>query len=508
MMRDSVQETKDVFSGDGLAKTKGLIMLLMKIIDMKDKSFKGINYGSSSEDITLTLKNLNERNSSFNIVYRPSEVVETYKSSRSSYEQIYCHYNRDIVEIINGGQPRFTKMIRDEDLNTLFNDKMVSQGNKKKIFMFIADKIDAPKWTKNMNMILHLWLKKQHYNGTVYTGNFSIDCFSGDSHLIMSKVGNKYKIQQYKVNDPRLLHDLLNEALKHTNVSYDDLLKNTEQGEYSMIKNKILKVQEGFRIDTIYVEPEPFPHRSYIELVGRRVKLLSDKDNIIYTMDLNFLPTRFVPEDHFQCKIYGLKFIELCKIGAFAKRFDDNTLFIEEKMSCFDDLKVEKPSLKDKAISKLGLTWDNDHVEEEEKVVIESDDIEIDYMSSFMLEEDEIMIPQSDDILTTDLMDFCVDDDFISSLMIKVQINQNQRLYERIRTLKYILVAGMLVRLTKINKATIKIMKKMIKEEEQPHLYWCLYYAYSEYNKSETDMSPMSEILVDDRFFDKYIFNE
>jgi len=496
--KDSMEETLNSFSGDRDVRIKAMFNMFMKMNNLRDKSFKGVIYGPGSDDILGTYKNMTERNMTPSLLNRLDLKSESYISTKSkmSYDEINSIINYEICRLItNNGSTHLTK-IPLSDLNYYFTDPQVFKKNKKRLFMICCSLGvigNVEEWTGELNIISHYWSTKQKFYNGKYTGNFELISFCGSSSLTLNFIDkrNRYSLRKHNANNPNMLHSLLKEIADTLEISLSDLIKKLDKGDYTLKDDKILNIGYGFDIQDQQYKPMVYQSTFRCKISEDRMLLLDEIGKVTLSVEIGFIPSRFVPEVD-NIEIFGLDFISLCSIGAFSTHFDEDYLFKKDVNSLIKNLIVARPTLKVSTVERLNIDWkdtvESDEEEEEMKVEFDFDEMLNTNVESDFLEGN----------FESDILEFVIESDFLNDLVIIPKLYQGRSIYERIKYLKYRLIASMFVSSRKISREVIvEVIKLIRKSSLAKYVYYSLLVCYEttlHLNKKESPDSVTIDI--------------
>jgi len=424
-----------------------------------------------------------------------------------SYDEINSIINYEICRLIsNGGESQITK-IPVSDLNYYFTDPQVFKKNKKRLFMICCSSGiigDVEEWTGELNIISHYWSTKQKYYNGKYTGNYELIAFCGSSSLTLNYVDKtaKYSLRKHNANNPNMLYSLLKELCDTLETSMSDLLKKLEKGDYTLKDDKILNIGQGFYIDEQQYKPMVYQSSFRLKLSDDRMLLLDEFGKVTLSVEIGFIPSRFVPIVP-DIEVFGISFISLCSIGAFSTNFDEDYLFKKDVNNLIKNLLVDRPKLKKSTVDRLKIDWaetiESDEDDSEMKVEFDFDEMLNTNIDSDFLEGE----------FESDILEFVIESDFLNDLVIVPKLYQGRSIYERIKYLKYRLIASMFVSSRKIGRETIVEVVKMVRTSKfAKYIYYSLLVCYEttlHLNKRE---SPDSITIDINKTFMKKYFPE
>jgi hypothetical protein len=487
LIKDSLEETLEQFSGTEMEKTKGLLLLILKLFSLRDRSFKGVIYGFGSEDIRDTFKTLVDKNLTLGSTsYSTTEIKENLSKSHY-YEKIFCAFNQHILSFFTNKNPKVLlwEEVTEDELNIFLQDKSQSLNLKKRIFMSAlnASKItNIMEWSNKTQLILHKWVVRQKYHKGIYTGNYKILLFSGVNQLTVkydSKT-NKYKMYKHKIDDPELLYEFLNEFSSIINSTLNEVLDKTNNGKWVIDKNKALKAQEG-KFDIIELSTSELVTFNETKLFVDDEKMtLQDEFGVkLFRIETGLIESRYVPKEDFDFNVFGLSFVKICAMRAFTNSF--NLLYLSKKSSvnCLDDLSVDKPMLSEETVKRLNLNnWDliGETKTDDFQVGISSIDVFEDLIDIDFAELQETIELDSPE---EDLLNFLTTSNLLHSMKTTLKIQQNRKIFNTIKNLKYELICHNILHDMKINKSIISSISKIISGKNKIFILYSLLFLYN-----------------------------
>jgi len=515
MIQDSIEETKAQFSGDESQQTKSILLLMLKLYSLRDKSFKGVIYGFGSTEITKSYSTLLERNFS-NSMTAEFKSDESYVRIARSFEQIYCAHNYTILSEFSETKINYNMWseIEKDDLTIFFQDPTINKTIKKRIFMCAVTNgfvNNSEEWSNKVGIILHYWHKKQKLIEGVYSGNFDITLFMGSNKLncFYSQYKDEYSFIKSGIDDPIVLKDFFDELSKIIEIPLVTILAKVKNGKWSIIDNKILQVQSG---GFLIQEKDQLDYIAFdqtrLEVDAEWTRLVDTGGYRVYNTETGLLSCFYDIPDEKDFRVFGLSFKKMMKLGAFNQNF--NVLFVSKSdcLNLLDDLEVERPKISD--ITKRRLIWtSNWDTAREEKL---SNDIVIeDTTESFIndLINQDFSRDEYKDILPNisqqtkfdDIIQFLLETDVIFSMKTTQRIQHYRRVFLIVKNLKYDLICSQITSNLKVSNPLIKAMKRLIKDEYKLHLEWSLVSLYDRTYQSEGSRSPEDLVLNINRDF-------
>jgi hypothetical protein len=501
LVKPTFQETINQFSGNAEEKAKALTMLILKIYDLRDRTIKGIMFGTSTSDIRESVSMLSERNSSLSYTYQLTEDPRLYSYNIHDYNDLYYLYNYSILNLICKTKVNWEKywnIIPHEQYNMFLMDPHVSKSVKKRIMMFLiaTNRIsNIELWTDKTGTILHDWIIRQKYDEKERTwfGDCDLMLFSGSKRFRVryNSTFNVYSLNKLNITDPEEIHQFLSEACEILNVPMDKFLSRVSSGNYVLSHNKIIKLVKGSFNITDYVQPIPIKQfLGEVVLDGDYIRLETRFGRVIFSNPTGLLAVsrdvEFKVEDF---EINGMLFSDIISIGAMSANFDINYKFRSETIKFIKDLKVDKPSVTEVTKKRLGLHGQWDIIEEK---VIEELETEVTVLGGAVYPEEALMVDVSfiDDFNwgRTILDDYIghFTPEYFQTMETVSQMIPTKKILYNVLHLKYFLICHQVLNDMRVNKKTISTISKLNVKE----ITWSLIFYYNTLNVYEHSISP------------------
>jgi hypothetical protein len=368
LIKPSLQETLDQFSGTLEDKTKSVILLLLKLYQLKDKSLKGVIYGPGSNDVVESYSVLIERNYTTGQTFEHRTIRSSLARKMIDYTRIYLSHNHDILSSLNNSIVKKTwSDINDEELFYFLTDPTISKNMKKRVFMCVianSDKInDIELWTKKTSVIMHEWILRQRYSPETrkYFGNFHLILFCGSSRLsvIYSEHNNEYQFVKDNLNDPEFLYEFFEEISEILNISLKTLLENTPRGQWLILDDKILKSTGGIFSITERKIDLAIDYSGCQLVVTDETTYLNDYQNRkIYSISTGLLPVGICDLEYEDFEIFNMSFSDIHHIGSFNQNFSVSYKSPSELLSVIKSLETDRPKISKHTREKLELKED------------------------------------------------------------------------------------------------------------------------------------------------------
>jgi hypothetical protein len=497
------------FSGEKSDQIKAVLLLVLKLYSLKDRSFKGVIYGMGSNDVDRTYDNLLERNLSNSYT---TELTRDYELMRSeeTFEKIYCAYNQTILQFFSESKISnvLWELVSERELLIFFQDPRINKNIKKRIFMcavtngFIEN---SDSWSSKVGIILHYWNQKQVYSSGEYRGSFDIILYMGNTRMNYVYDDNTKMVKIYKSSndDPDLLYLFLLELSEILNKPIEELLKNVEKGSWIINKNKILKTEDGdFKMYDLTIFNPIVYTKCILQVDDDWIRLLDVDGYRIFNIETGLLATEYIPNEKYDFRVFGLNFIDMCKLGSFSQNFRVFYKSRDQCLNCLNDILVSKPKITSLTRRRLGLRedWDERKIlEDKEDIIIEDSTSIIEQMMDVEISQESILEMIQETKIEEELsglLDFIMQTDVIYSMKTTQRIQHTRRIYQNIRNLKYDLIVRNILMDLKINKQMISSASSIFKMPEKRNVIYSMVSYYDRIYQYESQKSP-GGILID-----------
>jgi hypothetical protein len=511
MIKDTLQETKDQFSGDDLDKTKAIIMLLLKLYTLKDRSIKAIIFGPSTSDLRETYYVLTEKNSSIPMQHLVKHSSIEHKElswiNRPDYNTILEAYNYMILAKLHNRDDLARKSfnaVTDDDINYICTDKSISPGVKKRLFMTLLslDRIkDVEKWSENTSLILHYWEVRQKHDGTNYYGDYDVIFFLGKNKLRIRYIqrSDRYIFSKNDFDDPTLIFEMFTEIEEVLRIKMAEVTKKTERGDWIIKGEKVLFARDSgfnFRHDRMYT---PVYVDDYMMEVTEEKTILLTTHNFkrVFTCTTGLLnhTATTTPNENFQC--YNIEYHDLISQQCFTTTFDVESCTDRVIHTLLKSLEVSKPPVSQRTIDRLELpnSWNVrniDFQDEEEVLISKTESKEMNFVEWLIEDEKEVEETLKNiDWEYSSLQDFVKEfafGDFFNSIQLISDIQFPKKTFQRIKNLKYDCLALSVTYMGIINKSTINYLIQSIQDGRK----YVLYALVSRYDRTVSDHGAVS----------------
>ena len=484
-IKDTVQETLDQFKGDTSDKTKHLLLLILKLYSLRDRTFKGILYGPGSNDVSLSYRLLWEHN--YSLSHRSDvNTNERIAYKREVYEDIFVAYNHEILKTLANSKCKSPwDRLNRNDLDYMMMDPSINKNTKKRILMVAlskgcVDNIEG--WTKKTDMILHTWNIRQYYNKGIWKGAYNVTLFCGSNKMNFSYNENVKElfISKTDFDDPSLLYSFFKE-FKSLMDFEDTEFKKCKPGNWIIKDNKILKVEIGdFQFYDFREMDEVNLMESSLIITPEKI-LLNDKYGYkIYQVDTGLIPAVGKITDDEDFSFMGITFNKLLEMSVFRYNFHALYLDKEDALNMIDNLNCDKPLVSKQTIERLNLrNWEH-KIESKSESKTEMEDVShfLDSMIEYDMTEINITItPEEDDLFST-----LIDTDLVKSLLTASRIHFPRKMFMTVMNLKYDLICHQLLSEMKINKTNLHAILKLFHDSD--NLRFIMYSLISLYDRT------------------------
>jgi hypothetical protein len=488
LMDTSMEVTMENFVGDEFQKKKQLIMLILKLFSLRDRSIKTICYGPSTKDIRVTVDSMITNNTYSGLtmsVYQESQ--KTYYQ-QYDYDRLYWLHNYTIlalylskkVDLINtwkvitkkdGGTELFDYLIQDPQLNL----------NIKKRILMLALSVNMitniETWTEKTDTILHFWLQSQKFNPktNTWSGSYKVIAIKGDTRMMIS-YNEHTQIHKIQVNDPQnnyLMYLMLSHLTEIVGSKPEDFVNKVVVGNWMINSDRIIPTDQfGFFIEINSLTQFEIPYKFHTKVEDEWTTLMDESNHKIYRVSTGLLnTTRYPkPDEYKDFDVFGVSMSKMSSLGCFTHGFEPIYKSKADTLSVLDDLKIERLPVSDITKQRLNLSdnWLTYDREREEKLelsnisVIQEVTIDKDPIESFLEMTDE----QFEDIKTT--IDFEQDDSYLRDFIDKFKLTDLFNTYQtankimrtrlnwnRIKRIKSLLIAHQCLTEMRVNKQSI-----------------------------------------------------
>ena len=505
LIKDTLEETEEQFSGEKNEKIKSVLMLILKLYSLKDRNFKGVVYGYGSNDVIKTYSTLMEKNMAIANTAEIVEIQSLTKTSRS-FEKLYCAHNYTILSEFSESKISYNMWqdVTEEELVLFFQDPRISRTIKKRIFMcavtngFIKN---AEDWSSKVGIILHYWHKKQKRIQGEYKGTFNITLFMGTHKLncYYNARTNIYNFIKTNLDDPIQMFEFFSEFSGILDKSLNDIIQRTKPGNWVIHDDKILQTTgSGFEIKEMDdLEPIDF-NGCYLEIDEKWSKLIDSNSHPVFTIETGLLTCTFSEDLKEDFKVFGMMFTDFLKLGSFNQNFNVLHLSRKESLKYLTDLDVPTPRIS--KITKRRIRFIDDWPDADMEEI--SNDITIEDTTDFLndLITQDFTSPELAEMLPRiinvdnsnldDILNFIVDTDVINSMKTTQKIQHSRKIFLNTKNLKFDLIAIQITENLRISSQLIRTSHRMFKQEFSQFIKRSLVSVYDRLQGHEGTKSP------------------
>jgi hypothetical protein len=517
-MRTTLEETLQQFNGDIFEKVSGLILTLVKLYAIGDKSMKAFIHGPGSWDPKDTFEIVNSMNKYQGLTTRLP--LKAFDKNRSSYnlDKIFWFYNYSMASAMTDNHSNIFKMkdhlrIDDEELILSIADPVLSNHMVKRLAMlnlYLGIDRNHEYWTVRTDSVLHKWVKRQQRDlkGNWY-GPFILQLTYSNHTSVLEgdDIGLVFRTNQ---TDPECLFKIIDRACELVQLEKNQLRRKLGPGPWNIIDDKILNVslEGGFRIFTqqnlgpiSYSVDELTVDDEKIQILSSGAPIFTSKPGFL-RCNLNPI----IPQEldfHFR----GLQYSSIVKIGAFRENFDLQDISRKSLLQELDNIIVDEPTISEYTKSRLEITDLKSYIDE-------LDTAEVDYLRNIKkMSHEELM----KGFMDADISDFKMpdDDDFsslftnqeleglLSSVIVKDVVIKSWAMWNRIRYLKHHIIGHLMCHVHMLNKRTFDFIKKNF---PSPYIIWSIAKCYDTYIKDAVTTSPKGlKLDVDSDFEEMFL---
>lgn len=517
LLKPSLEQTRDQFSGQMRDKIKSLLMLIMKLHNLKDRTIKAILYGQNSRQIRDTVQELNTNNMYSGLTTNISEIGEFKNFERIDYDELYWWHNYVMLCIeskvnINWKEIIFNSTIK---FDIFMMDPTVSINTKKRVLMLLlaSGRIsDVESWSEQTDTLMHYWEVPQIRNHQgEYSGNFILYVFKGKhiAKLSYNESGDKYSIVLNSNLSPEELYRYIEEFCRITHIDMKDLWDKLPNGEWILENKQIFRYRKGKMIKMESVLFFEFPLIGDILIEDNMVNLNDPQGNKIMGIPIGLIPTSYINRNSFEdFPIFNTKMTYINKLGAFSSHFHVLYHPQNELLECLDDLECIRPNVSPLTKERLNLRdgWATYDLEEYQREI--NSEVSINdqtwYNNLISLEPEEIKeVMQNMDDEYSYLKDFYEElksQGLFQTFYTRVEVVRTKELYYRIKDLKYSLIGSQFLSEMKINRATVRHIASTYKNPNITHAMVAIYdrtYTHKDMRSPENVIFMINENIED-----------
>jgi hypothetical protein len=503
MLKSTLQETKDQFDGDENQQTKALLLLILKLYSLRERTFKGVIFGYGSNDISRTYEMLMERNFSSGLGTKMTSDFVGRSKQYVDYDKIYFAVNHTVLKRFSQNESKYNPWINitESEINILLQDPSLNKTIKKRVFLssisegFIGD---IENWSNKVGVILHTWLLKQKRDQSRYYGDFEICLFMGDKRLYCyySEKYDTYYFKKYKLEDPELLYLFFSELGEIIEKTVEEMTSKAPTGNWVIINNKLLKALGGFEMKESIINPLIDFSGCQLLVDDKLTTLMDPSGRRVFNVETGLLTTDFIPPDNCDLRVFGLDLKKISSKGVF--RYGFNVLYHDRNslLDLLDDLVVTQPKISDVTKARLSLQdWETYDFESESTMSFIDDTSYFEDLISTDIDQlkEEILKEVSSnevDINTADMVAFLMSTDSIKSMRTDTRVQHTRKIFTRLKNLKYDLIAMNFVSDMRLNKRIISILSGLIKNGNKKYILFSMISLYDRSYQVGGHLSP------------------
>lgn len=491
MMKDTIEETLEQFSGEKIDKIKSLIMLLLKLYSLKDRVLKAIVFGPSTSDVRETYLSLVERNTTYSLTHMTSMEDPEVPLYRKSYDDIFLDYNYFVLKALhNLPNENVFDDLSEIEINHMMMDPSIGKKTKKRLFMVLMSlgKIkEVELWSSMTGVILHYWDVRQKYVPSLdkWTGNLDLLLFRGNYRFRIryNEAFETYSLYKSAFEEPELLFDFLLEISDILKLDINEIVSHVSKGDWIQKDNKVLfSPDNGFHMETMHL-PSPIHFEQTSIIIDDSVTTLKDKDNRkIFSVPTGLLNTACSETKNSDFRCYGLSFHKLVKHGCFVRNLDLEYKSIDVIRDLVDDLHVMKPKITIQTQTRLKLRNDWDirdlKADEEDNNTLEvlREEKQFSLVDDILLLDDDDYEELSKDITwdTDEMMDFIkefCETDLFNNFQTTLDIQFPKMTLRTIQNLKYDCISSLVTTSGGVNRSTMENISLLLDDGRMDVLY-------------------------------------
>ena len=518
LIRDTIEETKDQFSGEERDKSKAILLLILKLYSLKDRSFKGVIYGMGSHDISKTYETLIERNFSNSVCAELTQEVN-YIRLEETFDKIYCAHNQTILLEFSESKVRYDlwDSITERELILFFQDPSINKNLKKRVFMcsvtngFIKNSED---WSGKVGILLHYWHKKQRNIDGKYIGDFDLTVYQGHHKLNVyyNSESDKYFYQKIGLESPEMLFEFIKEVSSITDKNINELTTKTLQGSWMVQDDRVIKTMgQGFKIDEMEETYSINLDECKLLVSDDWTRLVDSAGFNIFNIETGLISTDYRPDIKYDFRVFGLSFIKMCNLGCFNQNF--NVLYKSRKdcLEVLDDIEINRPKVTAITMRRLGLHdgWSERKIEalSDDITLEDKTDIITDLMDvgDFNINDLTLLLNDDEDKAIHEMVDFLLKTDVIFSMKTIQRIQHTRKVFQICKNVKSDLVCRLTLFDMKINKQVIRSISQIMRNGNRGNILNSLISFYDRIYHTEGQQSPKGIAMdIDEDFLIKF----
>jgi hypothetical protein len=528
-LKDTLPETLDQFKGDIKEKTTGLLLTLLRMYSLSDKTIKGFIYGPGTWDPKesyFVLNNLNK----YQLLTSESYRVPKTELKTTDPDSIFLLYNLMVLSsYAHHDKVMILKMmdvlnITSTDIDNTITDPGISNSIKKRLLilaMYTNSIKSIPEWTKRTGLVLHYWQQRQRRSKIgVYSGYYELLLIHSRCKMIFS--GDESYIT-ISCNDTSMVEEMylcMKEFLSIMNMVENDLINITDRGDWMISNDKIIPTvaKFGFKMQSVPTMLNEIPLGDCSLTVDDEWINIFDKYNEkIYAIGTGLLRTStniHIPQD-LDFSVFNLPVSAYIDLRFFREDWDSRLIPRSNYLNFVRDLEVDKPSISKITMERLNLKGDDfqitnlDIAEDDElDATIErhdNDHISDKFFSKFMeITPDDLKdVSFEFDVHSLNLdIDIMKLGGFMDTTGSKMNVIKAKTIWNKCKNAKYYMISSLLLDITYINSRSIQTIDSMYRN---PRLRWSLIKTYDTFLRDTSTTSPKGIKLDIDSDFDEWI---
>jgi hypothetical protein len=387
----SIHVTMDAFDGDDREKNKKLIMLILKLYSLKDRSIKAVCYGPSSNDLRTSVSNITSNSTYSGMTMEVSGKTPLNFYKKYDYDRLYWLHNYTTLAIHMSVQIDLRSIwqslklcvsnVSNRDLfDNFIQDPSINVNMKKRLLMIglsygLID--DLEHWTERTDTVIHHWIRTQRYDSKTnkYSGSFRNISILGSKKLMLcyNELTKSYTIYANDLSNNEKSYRLLSHLTELVGTTPEEVFKTLTPGEWEINKDRIIPMGNLGKKIIIHSFREYEPPSGFkITVDDEWTTLLDDMGHKVYKISTGLLDSIGIPEEKSlpSFKAFGLDIFEMSKLGCFSSGFNIMYKQQSETLHVLEDLSVQRIPVSDVTKIRLNLapTWETYDKEKEDKL--------------------------------------------------------------------------------------------------------------------------------------------
>jgi len=478
ILKNTMEETLDEFSGDEEDRRQGLFFLLLKLQSIKDHTIKAIIHGESTEDIGKSVKELLENNLKSGMSFEVNNPTMYRQLYYHEEDVIFCAHNIAILSIYNKvNNPNLFDDV--EDVDSVFLNPAIPPSYKKRLLMVLCayGKIsNLEEWSERVGQPLHYWEKAQILTEKSWQGPFNLVVYMGSFRMRLEFNGEYIFVQCNTICTDAIIYKLFEHASNVLDSTMDDLFSKIPEGQWALIPQqriitRTISTMQNRHISITDKGTFDPPLNFSITVDDAFTSLYDDSNRRIMRVKTGLLPINREVNIHYNdFKHCGLRVSGLIELRAFSENFDILYKSRDETLKALDDIDLEQPSISNITQKRLMLDeskiYDADEIHKEmirEKEVIEHKELDFNFISEFMAQDltnfPMELLEESKEPLNMELLmvDF-TSGDLLGSLTSTEIMVSTRIIWIRLGWLKYQIIAHQMLNNMRINQLTLTVI--------------------------------------------------